>query len=82
MKNIFNFLTKDDIGEPPWEYYFLQNLDKKEYPRYLAKLFKLNTGENLPLKYDFKTKNWVIDKNKCKTFNQKIQWLKLYGGTD
>ena len=82
MKNIFNFLTKDDIGEPPWEYYFLQNLDKKEYPRYLAKLFKLNTGENLPLKYDFKLKNWVIDKNKCKTFNQKIQWIKLHGVTD
>ena len=82
MQNIFNFLRKNDIGNPPWDYYFLQNLDEKEYPRYLAKLFKLNTGENLPLKYDFKLKNWVIDKNKCKTFNQKIQWIKLYGVTN
>ncbi len=82
MKNIFNFLIKNDIGNPPWDYYFLQNLDEKEYPNYLAKLFNLNTGEKLPLKYDFKTNEWVIDKNKCKTFNQKIQWIKLYGITD
>ena len=60
----------------------MQNLDEKEYPRYLAKLFKLNTGENLPLKWNFKKQAWEIDKNKCKTFNQKIQWIKLYGVTD
>ncbi len=82
MQNIINFLIKNNIGNPPWDYYFLQNLDEKEYPNYLAKLFKLNTGENLPLKYDFKMHYWIIDKNKCKTFNQKIQWLKLYGVTD
>ena len=75
-RNINNFLKKDSIGEPPWDYYFLENLDEAEYPRYLAKLFYLNTGEKLPLKHG------VIDKNRCKTFNQKIQWIKLYGVTD
>ena len=81
MQNIFNFLKKNDIGNPPWDYYFLQNLDEKEYPQYLAKIFNYRTGDKLPLKYNFKTKNWIIDKNKCKTFNQKMQWLKLYGVT-
>ena len=75
MKNILNLLNKNDIGEPPWDYYFLQNLDEKEYPKYLAKLFYLNTGEKLPLRHG------VIDKLRCKTFNQKIQWIKLYGVT-
>ena len=32
---------------------FLLNLDEKEYPKYLAKLFYLKTGEKLPLKFDF-----------------------------
>ena len=82
MKNIFNFLTKDDIGEPPWDYYFLYNLPESEYPKYLAKIFNYRTGENLPLKYDYQNKHWIIDKNKCKTFNQKMQWIKLYGITD
>ena len=66
---------QDEIGNPPWEYYFLQNLPESEYPKYLAKLFYLNTGEKLPLVRE------VIDKKKLKTFNQKIQWLKLYGVT-
>ena len=82
MKNIFNFLKIDEIGNPPWDYYFLKNLDEKEYPKYLAKLFYLNTGEKLPLKFDFKNKSLIIDKKRCKTFNQKIQWIKLYGVTD
>ncbi len=56
MKNIFNFLKKDEIGNPPYDYYFLKNLDEREYPLYLAKLFYLNTGEKLPLKYDFENK--------------------------
>ena len=76
MKSIFNLFRKDDIGNPPWDYYFLLNLEESEYLKYLAKLFKLNTGEKLPLKHG------VIDKKKCKTFNQKIQWIKLYGITD
>ena len=75
MKNIFDFFRKDEIGNPPYDYYFLQNLDEREYPRYLAKLFYLNTGERLPLRHG------IIDKKKLKTFNQKIQWIKLYGVT-
>ena len=80
--SIINFFKKIRTGNPPWDYYFLKNLDEKEYPLYLAKLFYLNTREKLPLKYDFKNRAWVIDKKRCKTFNQKIQWIKLYGVTD
>ena len=87
MKNILKFLRKDEIGEPrlrkfqdeigepPWDYYFLLNLPESEYPKYLAKIFNYRTGEKLPLSHG------VIDKKRCKTFNQKIQWLKLYGVT-
>lgn len=56
---------KDTIGEPPYEYDFLVSLDEKEYPKYLKKIFKTMTGESLNLKHP-------------KTFNEKIQWLKLY----
>ena len=73
---------QDEIGEPPWEYDFLYNLSESELPKYLKKIFKYRTGEDLPLKYDFKLHNWIIDKKRCKTFNQKIQWIKLYGITD
>ena len=90
---ILDFIVKDNIGNPPWDYYFLKNLDKKEYPKYLAKLLYIHTGEKLPLKFDFSGRgyfstrrqglgNWIIDKKKCKTFNQKIQWIKLHGITD
>ena len=72
---------QDEIGEPPWEYNFLYNLPESEYPKYLAKIFNYRTGEKLPLKWDFKNQAWIIDKKKCKTFNQKIQWIKLYGVT-
>ena len=91
MKNIFKYFKKDKIGEPPWDYYFLLNLDEKEYPKYLAKIFNYRTGEKLPLKrncrVDFSPRrqglgSWIIDKKRCKTFNQKIQWIKLYGVTD
>ncbi len=82
MKNIFNFFKKDDIGNPPWDYNFLTNLDESEYPVYLAKLFKLRTGEELPLLKEWSFKSGIlsykIDKKKLKTFNQKIQWIKLY----
>ena len=70
MKKILDFFLKDKITNPPYDYYFLKNLDEREYPRYLAKLFYLNTGEKLPLKYDFKNRAWIIDKKRCKTFNQ------------
>ena len=59
---------KDNISNPPWNYYFLQNLSEKEYPKYLKKIFENETGEKLDLKHP-------------KTFNQKIQWIKLYGVT-
>ena len=68
IKNIYNFCNKYDIGEPPWEYSFLYNLPESEYPKYLKKIFKYRTGENLNLKHP-------------KTFNEKIQWIKLYGVT-
>ena len=68
MKNIFNFLRKDKIGEPPYLYNFLANLPESEYPKYLKKIYKYKTGENLNLKHP-------------KTFNEKIQWIKLYGVT-
>ena len=82
ITKIINYFKNFRIGESPWDYYFLKNLDESEYPKYLAKLFYINTGEKLPLKFDFKNKSWIIDKKKCKTFNQKIQWLKLYDATD
>ncbi len=82
ISNIINLFKNDKIGNPPWDYYFLKNLDEKEYPMYLSKLFKLNTGEKLPLEWSFKDRKWTINKNKCKTFNQKIQYIKLYGIND
>ncbi len=82
MKNFFKFIQKEKISNPPWDYNFLLNLEESEYPRYLAKLFKFNTGENLSLCFDFKMHNGIINKKKCKTFNQKIQYIKLYGITD
>lgn len=55
----------NDIGEPPYEYDLLLSLKEEEYPKYLKKIFKSITGENLNLKNP-------------KTFCEKIQWLKLY----
>ncbi len=81
MKNIFKLLRKDVISSPPWDYDFLYNLPEREYSIYLEKVFKLNTGDTLPLEYDFKNKLWIINKSRCKTFNQKIQYLKLYDAT-
>lgn len=53
------------IEEPPYDYDFIMNLDEKEYPKYLKKIFKISTGFDLNLKNP-------------KTFNEKVQWLKLY----
>ncbi len=58
-------LKKEEIPDPPYQYDFLINLDEKEYPKYLAKGFFVKTGE-------------ILDLKNPKTFNQKIQWLKLY----
>ena len=53
------------LNSPPWDYDYLMNLSDKELPLYLKGFFKLNTGENLNLRHP-------------KTFNEKIQWLKIY----
>lgn len=45
------------------EYY--KTLEISEYPEELAKIYKENTGE-------------VLDWNNLKTFNEKMQWAKLY----
>ena len=60
--------SQDNIGEPPWDYYFLRNLPESEYPKYLKKIYNYKTGESLNLKNP-------------KTFTAKIQWIKLYGIT-
>lgn len=66
LNNLFlNLIKKYNIEEPPYEYNFLVNLKEEDYPIYLQKLFKYITGEKLNLKNP-------------KTFNEKIQWLKLY----
>lgn len=61
-------LHNKGIPEPPYEYNFLLNLPESEYPQYLKKIFKTVTGDDLNLKNP-------------KTFNEKIQWLKLYDTT-
>ncbi len=67
---MFSFLEKfkqsnnNKIPDPPYEYDMLIRLDKKDYPKYLEKGFFTQTGEKLDLKHP-------------KTFNQKIQWIKL-----
>ena len=65
IKKIF---LRDDIGEPPYEYDLLINLEDNKYPEYLKKMFKVMTGRKLNLKHP-------------RTFNEKIQWLKLYDAT-
>ena len=85
MKNILNFFIKDKTDNLPYDYNFLLNLEKGEYPKYLAKIFKYSTGEELPLLKEWSFKSGIlsykIDKKRLKTFNQKIQWIKLYGIT-
>ncbi len=61
----FNFIKKNEILKPPYDYEFLMNLEEEKYPLYLKRIFELSTGKKLNLKNP-------------KTFNEKIQWLKLY----
>ena len=65
LELILKKLKKEDIGEPPYEYDLLVSLAESEYPKYLKKMFKFITGKELNLKHP-------------KTFNEKIQWIKLY----
>ena len=50
------------------DYEFLRTLSPKQYPKVLAQWFREKTGEDLDLENP-------------KTFNEKIQWLKLYDST-
>ena len=63
-----SFANTDNIGKPPWDYDFLVNLEESRYPEYLSVLFQERTGSALNLK-------------KPETFNQKMQWLKLFGAS-
>ena len=49
-------------------YHLLKKADKKDYPYLLEKYYKIMGGGRLDL-------------NNPKTFNEKIQWLKLYDAT-
>ncbi len=69
IKNIIDKFSDDNsIPNPPYSYDFLFNLKEEDYPKYLKKIFKSQTGKELNLKNP-------------KTFNEKIQWLKLYDVT-
>ena len=76
---LLELFKKDNIGEAPWTYRHLINLEESEYPKYLKKIFYYRTEEDLPLKRE--KGKFIINKNKLKTFNQKLQWIKLYGVT-
>lgn len=68
IKELIKKLKIENIGEPPYEYDLLISLNESEYPKYLKRMFKGMTGQELNL-------------NNPKTFNEKIQWLKLYDST-
>ena len=60
-------LFKTDSGK--WyEYHIFESADPKDYPHLLKSWFRMETGENLDLENP-------------RTFNEKIQWLKLYDTT-
>lgn len=50
-------------------YEFYKNLDKKDYEKELCDWYKFYTGKNLDL-------------NNPKSFNEKIQWMKLHDSTE
>lgn len=52
-------------GSAIFDYSFLMALSPKEYPRYLKEAYSIKLGQQLNLK-------------RPKTFNEKIQWLKIY----
>ncbi len=64
--NIFSKLqSKKHINPPPYDYNFLISLSEEEYPIYLKKIFEYKMG-------------YTLDLRNPKTFNEKIQWLKIY----
>ena len=69
IKDTFNFKSKKEEDlYPPYSYEFYMGLDEKDYPKYLARVYK-----------------WIFNKdldwNNLQTFNEKVQWLKLYDST-
>ena len=69
MKEIISlFKIFNRLINPPYDYNFLKSVDETDYPFFIKKLYKYNNGSNLNLKNP-------------KTFNEKIQWLKLYDRT-
>ena len=67
MNKLFKFFKRNN-NSCQWDYDFFYNLEESDYPKYLAVIFKQKTGKKLNLKHP-------------KTFNEKLQWIKLYGVT-
>ncbi len=90
LEKIFQWMKiQDEIGEPPWGYDFLFNLPESDYPKYLKKIFKYRTNQSVNLLPSGSkmcrgggfSRLKFNDNANLKTFNQKIQWIKLYGIT-
>lgn len=66
LKKIINSILKkkENINET-YDYFFYKNLQKKDYPRFLKKIYKQKLSKDLNLKNPT-------------TYSEKIQWLKLY----
>lgn len=64
MFNLETFL-QHIFKEPKYDYDFYKKLAEKQYPKHLKKIYRQNTGKSLNLANP-------------ETFNEKIQWLKLY----
>ena len=52
-------------GSSAFDYSFMMSIDEKDYPKYLKEAYKLKFGQKLNLRNP-------------KSFNEKIQWLKIY----
>lgn len=55
-------------GKPLYDYNFMMNLNEKDYPKYIKKIYLTKMGEKLNLRNP-------------KSINEKIQWLKIYDST-
>lgn len=66
LEKIINFIfKKKNIKNETDEYIFYKSLPKRDYPKFLKKIYKQKMGKNLDLRNP-------------KTYTEKIQWLKLY----
>lgn len=59
----------DELKSEIKRYEYYKSLEPSEYPRELCKWYYENTGKTLDLEHP-------------KTFNEKLQWLKIYDSTD